>query len=102
MIPFLAAIVAALIGIAGYLLYSDAKTSHESAAGTVAPAVRHKGEPAQSAGGQPAAPNAASGQQSGLMQPASQSPRDQLELKLGKTVGNAPAKQEARPEYKTQ
>ena len=66
MIPFLAAIVAALIGIAGYFLYTDAKSSAGNAAGTVAPAPSTKKEAASAGGtgtGQPAASSAIGGPQ---------------------------------------
>ena len=66
MIPFIAAIVAALIGIAGYFLYTDSKSSAGSAAGTVAPAPSTKKEAASAGGtgtGQPTASSAIGGPQ---------------------------------------
>ena len=107
MFPILAAIVAVIIGVAGYLLYSDARTSGDSAAGTVAPAARHKGETVKAAGSQPTAPDAGTGQQSGVMQPASSLPKEsQGGIDPRASVGSSPQstgpKQEARPEYKTQ
>jgi len=65
MIPFLAAIVAALIGIAGYFLYSDPKASASNAAGTVAPAPAPKPEAATASSGQAAAASVLSGPQQG-------------------------------------
>ena len=66
MIPILAAIVAALIGIAGYFLYTDSKSSTGNAAGTVAPAPSTKKEAASAGGtstGQPTASSAIGGPQ---------------------------------------
>lgn len=94
-------IVVAAAAVIGAGLYFAPTTTKDNAAGTVAPAVRHKGEPAQSAGGQPTAPAPSAGQQSSTMQSASPPPREQLELKLSRPTGNAP-KQESRPIYTPQ
>ena len=100
-------VAVAAAAVIGAGLYFAPNKGGDSAAGTVAPAARHRGETVKAAGSQPAAPGAGTGQQSGVMQPASSSPKErQGGIDPWASVGSSPQstgpKQEARPEYKTQ
>ena len=81
----------AAIGIIGAGLYFAPRKGANEAAGTVAPALRHKGEPAQSAAGDPSAPNSPRQPQAGLMPASSQTPGEQQKAADAPKQGNTNA-----------